>query len=56
MSAKVVVDQEKFKLTYIIPKDLIKRVKRATIDYDTNIISIVIESLEDYLKIHPEKK
>lgn len=49
------IDPDKFKLTCLIPKDLIKRVKQNALDDDTNITQIVITALEDYLKVHQKK-
>jgi hypothetical protein len=52
----VQADPNKFKLTCLIPKDLMKKVRQNTVDYETNITSAVIEALEDYLKKYPEKR
>lgn len=49
------VDPDKFKLTCLIPKDLMKEIKQNALDYDTNITSIVIDSLRDRLKKYPNK-
>lgn len=50
------VDPDKFKLTCLIPKDLMKEIKQNALDYDTNITTIVIEQLRARLKTHPNKK
>lgn len=38
------------KMTCLIPKYLIRRIKQHTIDYDTNITSVIINSLKEYVK------
>lgn len=50
------VDQDKFKLTCLIPKDLMKQLRQSNVDYERNITSAIIEGIELYLKKYPPKK
>jgi hypothetical protein len=56
MSSSILTDPDLHKMTITIPKDLIRRVKRAAADHDMNIVSITVEALEEWLKKHPEKR
>lgn len=44
------IDPDKVKLTCLISKDLMKRVKQYALDNDTNITQIVINALENQIK------
>ena len=45
----IMVDPDKLKTTWLLPKSLMKRAKQYALDHDTNVTAIAIEALEDFL-------
>ncbi|MGB7634365.1 MAG: hypothetical protein WBL68_11620 [Nitrososphaeraceae archaeon] len=46
----------KIKTTWLLPKDLVKKVKQYALDNDTNSTVIVIKALESFLSSNKEQK
>jgi hypothetical protein len=46
----------KIKTTWLLPKDLLKRVKQYALDNDTNSTVVVIKALESFLSGNKEQK
>jgi hypothetical protein len=46
---------DKVKTTWLLPRDLVKRVKQYALDHDTNATAVTIEALETFLSNKKEK-
>ena len=49
------VESDKLKTTWLLPRSLMKRAKQYALDHDTNVTAIAKEALEEFL-IKREKK
>lgn len=49
------VDPDKLKTTWLLPKALMKRVKQYALDHDTNATAIAIDALEEFLNKRSKK-
>jgi hypothetical protein len=47
---------DKVKTTWLLPRDLVKRVKQYALDHDTNATAVTIEALESFLSSKKESK
>lgn len=48
--------ENKVKTTWLLPRDLVKRVKQYALDHDTNATAVTIEALESFLSGKRESK
>ena len=48
------IPEGKFKITWLLPKDLVKKVKQYALDNDTNSTGAVIKALESFLSSNKE--
>ena len=46
----------KIKTTWLLPKDLVKKVKQYALDNDTNSTVVVIKALKSFLSSNKEQK
>jgi hypothetical protein len=51
----LVKDFSKIKTSWLLPKDLIKEAKQYALDHDTNVTSVLIDALTDFLNKHNKK-
>jgi hypothetical protein len=49
------VDPDKLKTTWLLPKALMKRAKQYALDNDTNVTAIAIQALEEFLNKRDKK-
>jgi hypothetical protein len=47
---------DKVKTTWLLPRDLVKKVKQYALDNDTNATAVTIEALESFLSSKKESK
>jgi hypothetical protein len=48
--------EDKVKTTWLLPRDLVKRVKQYALDHDTNATAVTIEALESFLSVKKDSK
>jgi hypothetical protein len=57
LRALLVKDPSKIKTSWLLPKDLIKEAKQYALDHDTNVTTVIIDALTDFLsKSKKDKK
>jgi hypothetical protein len=49
LRALLVKDPSKIKTSWLLPKDLIKEAKQYALDHDTNVTTVIIDALTDFL-------
>ena len=49
LRALLVKDPSKIKTSWLLPRDLVKEAKQYALDHDTNVTSVIIDSLTDFL-------
>ena len=49
LRALLVKDSNKIKTSWLLPRDLVKEAKQYALDYDTNVTSVIIDALTDFL-------
>jgi hypothetical protein len=48
--------EDKVKTTWLLPRELVKRVKQYALDHDTNATAVTIEALESFLSGKKDSK
>ncbi|MGH9980550.1 MAG: hypothetical protein ACRD6U_03230 [Nitrososphaeraceae archaeon] len=49
LRALLVKDSNKIKTSWLLPRDLVKEAKQYALDHDTNVTSVIIDALTDFL-------
>jgi hypothetical protein len=49
LRALLVKDPSKIKTSWLLPKELIKEAKQYALDHDTNVTTVIIDALTDFL-------
>ena len=51
----LVKDPSKIKTSWLLPRDLVKEAKQYALDHDTNVTTVLIDALTDFLTRHSKK-